>query len=327
MRTLSTVGCLVALSTYVSAIPASNHIPSAITPAAPGKGNTTGSDSISKPAPNAFDKRVAVPGTGTVFWVAEGRKVNPYSLGIVLSRAQLDLNYWMDKEGEEAVPGNPNAPRYSFLTTTPTGLVGYFFVSALAKGGLTYRLANESLAGLKIFLLDQERYEQAVFEVEDAKQMVAFGGVSVDPNVETLQALSNNTAMASDRTSLAVLAPLDVKLRCTFAKILSPAAIFQVLYLARGKAMEMIREKGSTAYLPGETGKWEEEGDLGAMFEILGVKPHRLTWQIMSGAVAAMKVILLGDHLTREAQCSMTIGDQIVGAIFVKQKTTGVDQS
>lgn len=144
-----------------------------------------------------FDQRFQVPGTDTVLWIANGSKVSPYYLETLLTRALFDLDSLIRKYGPQAVPGNPDIPIYSFLTATPAGDEGYFFVSALSTGGhLTYQLVNNILAGLRIFLLHQGRNEQAIFEVQDLDHTEAFGGASVGPSAETLEALSNGTLSA-----------------------------------------------------------------------------------------------------------------------------------
>ncbi|KAL8719334.1 MAG: hypothetical protein Q9225_003655 [Loekoesia sp. 1 TL-2023] len=319
---------IITFSSFVSAIPASNHIPTAITQAAGGNSNGTDlASNPSNPVPDVFDQRFPVPGTDTVLRIAKGSKANPYSLEILLTGALFDLDSLIRKHGPQAVPGNPDIPIYSFLTTTPGGEEGYFFVRALSTAGLTYQLVNETLAGLRIFLLNQGRNEQPVFRVEDLDHTEAFGGVSVGPSAETLKALSNDTSLASDPTTLAVLSNIDVRLRCHFAKPLSPAAILQLLSIVRNKAKEMIQQEGPDGYLPGQTGQYTADGHLGAEFDIRGITPHRLTWQIMAGAVEGLKNILLEHHVAREAQCSVAVGDNIVGIVQVSASPIGVRES
>ena len=119
----------------------------------------------------------------------------------------------------------------------------------------------------------------------------------------------------------------DVRVRCIFAHELSPSAILQFLGLARKKAADMTRIEGPNGHLPGETGTFTQIGSLGAEFEISGIAPHRLTWQIMSGAVDGVKTRLREVLLAREAQCSTIVGDQIVGTIGVRGKEVRVEQS
>lgn len=136
-------------------------------------------------------------GTDTVVWISEGRKVDYIPLRILLGRIQLDLDDRIAKYGPDAVPGlHPQAPKYSYYTTTPQGTECYFFISAFSQGALTYRLINETLAGLKVFLVGPGRNEQAVFQVEDRERMEAFGGLSVGPQARNLEALSNDTSVA-----------------------------------------------------------------------------------------------------------------------------------
>ena len=130
-----------------------------------------------------------------MLWIAKGTQVPRLSLQILLIRAQMDMNDLIARFGPDGVPGNPNVPTYSFLTKTPAGAEGYFFISTLSRGTLNYGLANETLVGLKIFLLDQGRNEQVVFEVEGGPQRYAFGGLSITQGAEVSGTLSNNTAV------------------------------------------------------------------------------------------------------------------------------------
>lgn len=128
-----------------------------------------------------------------MLWISEGRKIDPIALRILFARTQLDLNDEIAKYGLDAVPGLYDAPKYDFWTRTPSGTEGYFVITALSTERMTYRLVNETLAGLKIFSIDQGRNEQVTFEVEDVEHIEAFGGFSIGPQAEAMQALSNDT--------------------------------------------------------------------------------------------------------------------------------------
>ncbi|KAL9594533.1 MAG: hypothetical protein Q9219_006974 [cf. Caloplaca sp. 3 TL-2023] len=301
------------------AVPASNHIPTSITQETAANQET---NSSTDNALDAFDKRFQVPGTDTVLWISEGKRVDLVALRILLYRVQLDLNMLIGEHTPQGIPGNPNAPKYSFLTRTPGDVEGYFFMSAFSTGGLTYGLCNETLAGLKIYLLQKQI--QAVFEVDNRDKLMAFGGVAIGPQAGALQAASNDTAVQSN---LSTLPPLvgdeDVSIRCSFGSLLPNAAILQVLSAARNVAADKTRTLGPDGYLPGDTGRWKRTGHLGAEIEFLSVAPHRLTWQVMSGTVEALTGKLIESRLSREAQCSINVEGQVVGTVFVREKDVG----
>ncbi|KAL8929559.1 MAG: hypothetical protein Q9208_001228 [Pyrenodesmia sp. 3 TL-2023] len=285
------------------------------------------SGSFSSAVTIAFDRPFPVPGTDTVLWLSEGQKVAPIPLRILLGRAQLDLNALIVRYGPEAVPGrNPDVPKYSYLTQTPRGVEGYLFVNALSGGKLTYGLVNETLTGLRLYFAEQRRSENCVFEVESRKQRVAFGGVSIGPQAETLEALSNNTALANDRTSLAGIVNMDLRLKCTFARHLHSAIVAYLLNDAEEEVKEIIRREGPNGRLPGVAGEWEKDGHRGCLFTIDGIVPAHVTWQMTQAAIAAMKLLLVGDHVPREATCTMILGDEVIGVTRVKQKELGVAQ-
>lgn len=186
MRAQSAIGIWAAFVAVVSAIPATNPTPTAITQAAAGD-----------PINNDFNTPFKLPGTETVLWLSQGRKAAVLPLRILLSRAQLDLNSLIAQYGPQGIPGRiRGAPQYAYLTRTPMGVEGYFFVGAVSQGKLTYGLANETLTALRLYMTEKGQSEQIVFEVESFKQRVAFGGVSVGPQAALLEALSNDTALA-----------------------------------------------------------------------------------------------------------------------------------
>ncbi|KAL8751178.1 MAG: hypothetical protein Q9184_006154, partial [Pyrenodesmia sp. 2 TL-2023] len=221
---------------------------------------------------NAFNIPFQVPGTDTVLWLSEAQKVDPIPLRILLSRAQIDLNALIAKFGPQAVPGrNPDVPKYSYLTRTPMGVEGYLFINALSQGRLTYGLVNETLTGLRLYFAKQRQSEQTeifVFEVESLKQRVGFGGVSIKPQAETFEALSNNTALANDRASLAGIVNIDLRLRCTFARHLHSAIVSYLLTDAEEEVKEKMRTEGPNGRLPGVAGEWEKDGHRGCLFTI-----------------------------------------------------------
>ncbi|KAL8936737.1 MAG: hypothetical protein Q9216_004778 [Gyalolechia sp. 2 TL-2023] len=330
MRVLSFLTSLLVSSTFSSAIPASNIPPPTIITQPTAADTTTITNASIPISPNPFTIRFPVPGTSTVLWIAPGRRLaNPDSLAILISRVQSELSDLIAQYGPQAVPGNVNAPKYSYLTTTPAGVDGYFFISALARGprGLTYGVVADVLRGLRIYLLEEGRNEQVVFEVEGEGEQVmeAFGGVSVGQgDVEGMQEM-----VGSDMTVEEFLArnptllspnPIEVHLSCTFARPLLPAAIVQLLHLARMEAASKIRDDGPDAFLPGQpAGAWKKRGDFGAEITILGLPPKRLTWRIMAAAVEGLKEVLVVGKVAREAQCNILTGeDEAVGVMLLR---------
>ncbi|KAL9025070.1 MAG: hypothetical protein Q9196_006042, partial [Gyalolechia fulgens] len=341
MRFSSLVSSLLASSTFTSALPATSPPPTALTQVT--ADNTNGSSKYdttshvpphivqptlthipSSPMPNPFDRRFQVPDTSTVLWIAQGRPVNHHSLSILIHRAQIDVDDLIHRFGPQAVPGSIHAPKYGYQTRTPAGLEGYFFISAMATGGLTYQLVQDALSGLRIFLLEQGRDEQVVFEAEGSHGMEAFGGLSIGTGAEAgIRSMRNRTEEADESISSD---PVDINLRCVFARPLPPAAIAQLLHLAGAEAASNIREQGPDGSVPGAAaagGPWRKRGDLGAELEILGVPPRRLTWRLMAVAVARLEAVLVMGHVPREAQCSMiTVGGEVVGVVLVRRRGT-----
>ncbi|KAL8723694.1 MAG: hypothetical protein Q9181_007228 [Wetmoreana brouardii] len=307
MRALAIVGALLSLTVSASAIPASNYIPTAITQEA---AETDSPDSPQTP----FNRRFPVPNSNTLLHIGPGSKVEATSLRMLLDRAQQELNFLIAKYGPYGVPGSEKAPNYSYFTTTPAGAECFFFISALVPNGSTYGLMDEVLAGLKIFLLDQSRFEQVVFDVENEHRMKGFGGLSIGR-----PALRSNTSITDNPANLTGIVDLDITLRCTYGQSLDSSAIGQVLGVARMKAMTMIGKEGPRGLLPGESGDWDADGQSGAAFHIQGLPPHHLTWVMMQGAVQALRVILIVDKVPREAKCTMTVAREVMGVVVVKK--------
>ncbi|KAL8703137.1 MAG: hypothetical protein Q9201_003669 [Fulgogasparrea decipioides] len=243
----------------------------------------------------------------------KGSKVEAIALEILFDRMQQDLSLLVAKYGPYGVPGSAMAPKYSYLTTTPAGAECCFFITALAPNSLTYGLVEEVLAGLKIFLLDQSRFEQVVFDVENQHRMKGFAGLSIGP------ALSSNTSVTDNPANLTGIADIDITLRCTYGISLDSSAIIQVLGVARMKAMTMIGKEGPRGLLPGQNGEWDA-GVTGAAFQIQGIPPDHLTWVMMQGAVQALRVILIVGKVPKEAKCTMNIARGVVGMVFVKKQ-------
>ncbi|KAI4108852.1 MAG: hypothetical protein LQ345_007086 [Seirophora villosa] len=328
MGPLSVAGIFTALICFAAAFPATNSIPTAINQAAAGDANDSDPTvNSSKVIPNAFDRRFPIPSTNTVLLMSEGTKVDRIPLQIFLARMQMDVNERIAKHGPAAIPGrNPSAPQYQFLSRTPGGTEGYFFVSAQRGGGLTYQLINDVLTGLKMFLLAQGNVEQLVFEVEESSKLMAFGGLSLGPQAQSLLALSNDPSLADDPTSLAGITDMDIRLRCTFGRQLHPAVIALLLSETLDDVKEKIRTEGIRGHLPGVAGEWERDGHRGCVFRIDGIPPAHITWQIAQGVVVGLKAMLVEDHIPREAQCTMTIGPDLVGMASVKINVLGAEE-
>ncbi|KAL8947338.1 MAG: hypothetical protein Q9222_006368 [Ikaeria aurantiellina] len=308
---------------FTSAIPASDRIPTAISQIKP----ATGLNSSSNPL-TSFDQRIEVPGTDTVLYANQGTQVPRIPLRILIYRVQFELNDLIAKYGRDRIPAVSGIPKYSFQTTTPQGVDCYFFTNVIVGETISYGLINETLAGLKRYLIDEGRSEQLVFEIYSGRVGKGFGGLAVgDPTADVMQASSNDTSISSDPARVAAFASVtatDVELSCTFAGPLSSGDILQVLSLARNAAAAGVRQSGAGAELPGETGEWEVEGHLGAMFKILGVAPRHITWGIMAGAVSQLRRILIYDRVNRETECTIHVEGIEGSAGIIGVKAAGV---
>lgn len=102
-------------------------------------------------------------------------------LRILLSRVQLDLIFLIRQHGPEGAPYTTGvrSPRYYFQTTTPTGQDCYFYVNAYKENKLTYGMVNETVAGLKMFMLEQRHMSNVVFRVGTHRTFLAIGALSI----------------------------------------------------------------------------------------------------------------------------------------------------
>ncbi|KAL8632913.1 hypothetical protein Q9189_001321 [Teloschistes chrysophthalmus] len=226
----------------------------------------------------------------------------------------------------DSIPGDSRAPSYRYFTTTPGGTVCYFFVSAYTGQTFTYGTVDDILAGLKIFLLDQKRYEQVVFEVENQGHLKAFGGLSIGPVAETMHALTNDTSSTITPTDLLALQKLTLDLTCTFGHPLPLSAIIQSLGIATIAAMSHITKGEGQDLLPGPArgGEFDVQGILGANFRIFGVEPVHLTWEMMQAAVQTLRTILLMPGKAAEARCTIVFpGHRDVIGVVVMSKADG----
>lgn len=70
----------------------------------------------------------------------------------------------------------------------------YFFVNVFNGQRLDYGLVNETVLGLKMFILETGHAENVVFNVENQRLIKAFGGLSVGGRVA--EAMSNNSSIS-----------------------------------------------------------------------------------------------------------------------------------
>lgn len=119
---------------------------------------------------------------------------------------------------------------------------------------------------------------------------------------------------------------MDIRLRCTFGRQLHPAVIALLLSETLDDVKEKIRTEGIRGHLPGVAGEWERDGHRGCVFRIDGIPPAHITWQIAQGVVVGLKAMLVEDHIPREAQCTMTIGPDLVGMASVKINVLGAEE-
>ncbi|KAL8687108.1 MAG: hypothetical protein Q9218_006627 [Villophora microphyllina] len=252
-------------------------------------------------------------------------------MGIMFARMYLDLILRIARYKPDGIPGDPRTPQFNYDTITPAGTTCYFFMTAHERQSFTYGLVEDVVAGLKIFLVDQKRYEQFVFEVESQGQLKAFGGFSIaitlllaafDPREKTSTDLP---FFHSTSTDLTTLLNLKLDLTCTFGDPLPPSSIAQVLGIARIKAMTHINHGDAHGLLPtsaeSPAGEYSVDGNLGAELRISGIEPAHMTWEMMQAAVQGLRIILVGDKRGVEAHCTMTYPGKkdIVGVILVKK--------
>ncbi len=128
----------------------------------------------------------------------------------------------------------------------------------------------------------------------------------------------------SDPTSLAGVINMDLRLQCSFARPLHPAIVSYLLSDAEEEVKAKIKSEGAGGRLPGVAGEWEKDGHRGCWFTIDGIVPTHLTWATTQAAIAAMKLLLVGDHIPREATCTMILGPDVVGVTRVKMKELDV---
>ncbi|KAL8677185.1 MAG: hypothetical protein Q9186_006361 [Xanthomendoza sp. 1 TL-2023] len=199
MRLNAVFVALNALVSFVTAILATNRIPTAITEAAARPENDSTNALVpSNPVPFRWNTQLPVPNTRTVLYLARGPKMDITSLGILLRRAQLDLIVLITDHGPEGIPHTKgfDVPRYSFWTTTPIGRKCFLFVNAFKGQTLNYRLVNETLAGIKIFVLEQRHDEQMAFLVEHEGKFSAYGGLGFgNKDKELIMTMTDNRSL------------------------------------------------------------------------------------------------------------------------------------
>ncbi|KAI4243192.1 MAG: hypothetical protein LQ352_007072, partial [Teloschistes flavicans] len=164
-------------------------------------------------------------------------------------------------------------------------------------------MLDDILAGLEIFLVDQKRYEQVVFEVENRAHLRAFGGLSIGPMADDMHALMNDTSLTITPTDLLALQKINLDLTCTFGDPLPISSIIQALGVATIAAMTRIAKGDGQDLLPGPSpgGEYEVHGNLGANFKIFGVVPVHLTWEMMQAAIQGLRAILVPPGRATEA--------------------------
>ncbi|KAL8966347.1 MAG: hypothetical protein Q9197_006032 [Variospora fuerteventurae] len=278
----------------------------------------------SKPILNDFDKVVKVPGTETVLWITEGAKFDRLSVQTFLLRMQMDLNRRIAEYGPKAKPGPyTRAPWYQFGSRTSAGNKGSFFITADTPGGLTYGMVNETLTGLRTFLLTQGRFEGVAFQVHGAENMTASGLLTfIEQPAKSLLALGSEISQANHPISLAGITDMDIRLECTTGRLLHPALVSLLLNEALDEIKENIRRDGIKGLLPGVAGEWEKDGHRGCVFRIDGIQPAHITWQITQVAATALKSWLVGGRST-EATCKVMLEQDFIGVASLKKHTLG----
>ncbi|KAL8991518.1 MAG: hypothetical protein Q9169_007850 [Polycauliona sp. 2 TL-2023] len=286
MRACKFLCAVTGLVSSVRALPAISRAPSTINQAA-GQGST-----IPNVHPSAF-QRFPVPNTDTVLYIYQYRPVEQTSLLTVLGNLQLDLNSRY-KHNESVASG-----RYAFQTVTPNERIGDFLVRTYDEQTLKYGTVNETVVGLKKFMVERRLFSNAIFRVETLGQHRAYGVLSirdgpVNAEVKYVSKLYDDMETSMGLTSsLSGNSPLmlgganSLELRCTWGDDLAENAIKDVLEDARTKVRVMTLKEGLDGQLPGAAGEWSTEGSLEAKFSIAGKSPAHLTWGNMKDAIDA----------------------------------------
>ncbi|KAL8911680.1 MAG: hypothetical protein Q9171_003207 [Xanthocarpia ochracea] len=274
--------------------------------------------------------------------LSRGARLQRIPLSILFSRVQLDLIDLIAKHGTEGIPHTEgeSIPSYTFDYITPMGRRCNFYVNAIQEQSLTYGAVNETVAGLRTYMLRQGHLQEVVFRVEILRTVRAFGGLSVREVPRATETWGNGSSIAeyvyhqlhlhpvvlakltnssSQNKPLTILKANDVNLRCTYGNDLSPDAIRQAFDAARDTLRVKIFKEGISGLLPGPNGEWESEGDLAAAkLVVLGIAPAHLTWGTMQDAVQALSDLMDNGTTGKTADCKLLVGDDVVGAIIVK---------
>ncbi|KAL8913669.1 MAG: hypothetical protein Q9172_007230 [Xanthocarpia lactea] len=194
----------------------------------------------------------------------------------------------------------------------------YLYINAIQEQSLTYGVVNETVAGLRTYMLRQGHLEQVAFRVEIVRTVRAFGGLSIREGPRAMETWGNGSTIAYQNKPLTIKKANDVNLHCTYGDDLSPDAIKQAFDDARDTLRVMIFKEGASGLLPGPNGEWESEGDRQAKLVVLGTAPAHLTWGIMQDAVKALSDIMDNGTTGKTATCRLLMGNDVVGAISVK---------
>ncbi|KAL8855542.1 MAG: hypothetical protein Q9178_007830 [Gyalolechia marmorata] len=254
-----------------------------------------------------------------------GARLQRIPLSILFGRLQLDLIDLVAQHGTEGIPHTEGVsmPSYTFHSTTPMGRRCSLYINAVQEQSLTYGAVNETVAGLRTYMLRQGHLEEVDFRVEILRTVTAFGGLSVREGPRAMETwgnvLAKLTKSSSQNKPLTItMGANDVNLQCTYGDDLSPDAIKQAFDDARDTLRVMIYKEGASGLLPGPNGEWESEGDRQGQLVVLGTAPAHLTWGIMQDAVRALSDLMDNGTTGKTATCKLLVGNDVVGAISVK---------
>ena len=127
------------------------------------------------PVPDPPILGIRVPGTNTVVEITPGRPVLHSTLQALFIQAQSEIDRQIKQYGLNSHPGNPEFPSYHFMADMSRGKTAVFYAYQTPLGDLTYRLVNNTLAGLRLYLIGGGRDTEAEFGIVDNGRMEAYG--------------------------------------------------------------------------------------------------------------------------------------------------------
>ena len=130
--------------------------------------------------------------------LSRGAKLQRIPLSILFSRVQLDLIDLVTQHGTEGIPHTEGVsmPSYTFNYITPMGRRCYLNINASQEQSLTYGVVNETVAGLRTYMLRQGHLQEVVFQVEILRTVRAFGVLWVREGPRAMETGANGSSIA-----------------------------------------------------------------------------------------------------------------------------------